>query len=67
MHVPLFFLRQKFAMTTNRYELLAASPDGQPGQTLAVAEQKRMAFKEEVTFYTDDTKRRRCSASRRAR
>ena len=24
MHVPLFFLEQKFAMTTNRYELQSA-------------------------------------------
>jgi hypothetical protein len=55
-HVPLFFLRQKFAMTTNRYELLAAGPDGQVGQSLGFAEQKRMAFKEEVTFFTDQSK-----------
>ena len=38
MHVPLFFLRQKFAMTTNRYELQRREP-GRPGrgQTLGVA------------------------------
>jgi hypothetical protein len=59
MHVPLFFVMQKFAMTTNRYELLAAGPDGQAGQSLGFAEQKRMAFKEEVTFYTDATKTRK--------
>ena len=54
-------------MTTNRYELLSAGADGQVGQTLGFAEQKRMAFKEEVTFYTDETRPRRCSASRLAR
>ena len=54
-HVPLFFLEQKFAMTTNRYQLLSAGPDGQPGHPLGFAEQKRMAFKEEVTFYADQT------------
>jgi hypothetical protein len=59
MHVPLFFVRQKFAMTTNRYELLSAGPDGQVGQLLGFAEQKRMAFKEEVTFYTDQTRSQR--------
>ena len=59
MHVPLFFLRQKFAMTTNRYELQGVGPEGQPGPVLGVAFQKRMAFKEEVTFYADDTKARR--------
>ncbi len=56
VHVPLFFVRQKFAMTTNRYELLSAGADGQAGQTLGFAEQKRMAFKEEVTFYTDQSR-----------
>lgn len=59
MHVPLFYVRQKFAMTTNRYELQAANPDGSVGQTLGLAEQKRLAFKEEVTFYTDQTRTRR--------
>jgi hypothetical protein len=59
MHVPVFLLRQKFAMTTNRYELQSVGPDGQPGEVLGVAFQKRMALKEEVTFYADDTKARR--------
>ena len=59
MHVPVFVLRQKFAMTTNRYELQGLSPEGQPGDVLGVAFQKRMALKEEVTFYADDTKTRR--------
>ncbi len=58
MHLPMFYLRQKFAMTTNRYELLAANPDGSFGQSLGVAQQKRMAFKEEVTFYADESKAR---------
>jgi hypothetical protein len=59
MYVPLFFLRQKFAMTINRYELQAATPDGGVGQTLGVAEQKRFALKEEVTFYSDDSRTRK--------
>ena len=58
-HVPLFFLRQRFAMTTNRYEVVAVGADGQPGQTLALAEQKRLALKEEVTFYADQTRTRK--------
>ncbi len=57
-HLPNFYLKQKFAMTTNRYELLAANPDGSFGASLGVAQQKRMAFKEEVTFYADETKAR---------
>jgi hypothetical protein len=59
VHVPVFVLRQRFAMTTNRYELQAVDPAGQPGAVLGVAFQKRLALKEEVTFYADDTKTQR--------
>ena len=58
MYLPTFFLKQKFAMTTNRYELFAANPDGTFGQLMGFAEQKRLAFKEQVTFYSDQTKTR---------
>jgi hypothetical protein len=43
----------------NRYEILAANPDGSEGQLLAFAEQKRMKLKEEVDFYADESKTRR--------
>ena len=59
MYLPTFFVKQKFAMTTNKYELLAANPDGSLGQLMGVAEQKRMAFKEEVTFYADASRTRK--------
>jgi hypothetical protein len=59
MHVPVFYLRQRFAMTLNRYEIQAVDPTGQVGQTLAMAEQKRFALKEEVTFYADETRARK--------
>ena len=58
MYLPMFYVQQKFAMTTNRYELHAANPDGSFGQLMGLAEQKRMAFKEQVTFYSDETKTR---------
>lgn len=58
MYVPQFFLKQKLTMMVNRYEVLAANPDGTPGQLLALAEQKRMAFKEQVTFFADASKTR---------
>ncbi|NYG56523.1 hypothetical protein [Nocardioides perillae] len=58
MHLPLFTVRQRFAMTTNRYELWATAPDGSPGPLMGLAEQKRLAFKEQVTFFSDDTKAR---------
>jgi hypothetical protein len=58
MYVPRFFVKQKFSVTTNRYELYVANPDGSFGQPMGLAQQKRLAFKEEVTFYTDESKTR---------
>jgi hypothetical protein len=59
MLVPLFFVKQRITVMVNRYEILAANPDGTEGQLLALAEQKRMKLKEEVTFYADEAKTRR--------
>ncbi|KQY63648.1 MULTISPECIES: hypothetical protein [unclassified Nocardioides] len=58
MYVPQFFVKQKITMMVNRYEIIAANPDGTEGQLLALAEQKRMAFKEQVTFFSDAAKTR---------
>ncbi|WP_182526036.1 hypothetical protein [Nocardioides dongkuii] len=58
MYLPTFYVKQKFAMTTNRYQIFAANPDGSFGQLMGFAEQKRLAFKEEVTFFSDETKSR---------
>lgn len=58
MHYPQFFVKQKFTMMVNRYDILAANPDGSIGQLLAFAEQKRFAFKEQVTFFADASKTR---------
>jgi uncharacterized protein YxjI len=41
----------------NRYEIRAVDGSGSPGQLLAMAQQKRMAFKEQVTFYADEQRR----------
>lgn len=43
-------------MMVNQYEVHAAREDGSEGELLAFAQQKRMAFREQVTLYTDDTK-----------
>ena len=59
MVVPLFFIRQRITVMVNRYEVLAANPDGTEGPLMALAEQKRMKLKEEVVFYTDESKTRR--------
>ena len=56
MYVPAFSMKQRVTMMANKYELIATNPDGSDGPLLAFAQQKRMAFKEQVTFYSDDTK-----------
>ncbi|MFC3735780.1 LURP-one-related/scramblase family protein [Paractinoplanes deccanensis] len=49
-------VRQRVRLMVNQYEIHAVSPDGREAGMLAFAQQKRMAFKEQVTLYTDDTK-----------
>lgn len=57
-HLPRFFVKQRITVLVNRYEILASNPDGSEGRLLAIAQQKRMAFKEKVTFFEDDAKTR---------
>jgi uncharacterized protein YxjI len=59
MVVPRFFIRQRITMMINRYEIRAANPDGSEGQLLALAEQRRMKIKEEINFFSDESKTRR--------
>jgi uncharacterized protein YxjI len=56
MVVPRFHVRQKITAMVNRYEVRAVNPDGSEGPLLAFAQQKRFAFKEQVTFYRDETR-----------
>ncbi|MCC5578163.1 hypothetical protein IMZ11_21280 [Microtetraspora sp. AC03309] len=49
-------VRQKITMMVNRYVVHVVHADGSPGEVVAFAEQKRMAFKEQVTLYTDDSR-----------
>ncbi len=58
MVVPKFFIKQRITVMVNRYEIRAANPDGTEGHLLALAEQKRMKLKEEVTFFADEAKSR---------
>ena len=59
MYLPSFIVRQKITMLVNRFEVFATDPStGAQGQLMAFAEQKRFAFKEQVTFYTDASKSR---------
>jgi uncharacterized protein YxjI len=57
--VQRFFVKQRITVMVNRYEIIAANPDGSEGHLLAFAEQKRMKLKEEVEFFTDESKTRR--------
>jgi uncharacterized protein YxjI len=58
MYVPEFVVKQKLTLMVNRYQVFAVGADGASGQLMAFAEQKRMAFKEQVTFFTDETRSR---------
>ncbi|WP_455835607.1 hypothetical protein [Pseudarthrobacter siccitolerans] len=51
-----FTVTQKLTLMVNRYEIRSATGDGQAGHLLAVAQQKRAAFKEQVTFYQDESR-----------
>jgi len=51
-----FLVRQRIRLMVNQYEVHVENPDGSEGGMVAFAQQKRMAFKEQVTLYSDDTK-----------
>jgi uncharacterized protein YxjI len=43
-------------MMVNRYEIRSVDAHGGEGPLIAMAQQKRMAFKEQVTFYADEAR-----------
>ncbi|MFN8074576.1 MAG: hypothetical protein U0Q15_04030 [Kineosporiaceae bacterium] len=51
---PALRVRQRITPMVNRYEIRAINGDGSHGDILAMAQQKRMALKEQVTFYADE-------------
>ena len=55
-HRDRFFVKQRITMMVNRYEIREANADGSEGGIVAIAQQKRMAFKEQVTFYADEAR-----------
>ena len=59
MYVPKFFVKQRITLMVNRYEIRLANPDGTEGALMAFAEQKRMKLKEEINFFTDESRTRR--------
>lgn len=51
-----YLIRQKIQPLVNQYAIYEAGADGQQGQMVGFAQQKRFAFKEKFTIYTDDSK-----------
>ena len=53
---PRLIVEQKITAFANKYAIYVAEADGSKGRLLAFAQQKRLAFKEKVTFYADEQK-----------
>lgn len=51
-----FYVKQRITLMVNQYEVRLVNNDGSMGQMVAFAQQKRMALKEQVTLYRDDSK-----------
>jgi uncharacterized protein YxjI len=51
-----FILRQRIRLVINQYEFSLPEDGDQPGQPFCFVEQKRFKFKEDIRFYTDDSK-----------
>ena len=51
-----FAVTQKITLAVNRYDIRSLDADGKPGALLATAQQKRLAFKEQVTFFADEAR-----------
>lgn len=62
---PRLIVQQKLTPFVNKYRILTSTPTGTPDALVALAQQKRLAFKEKVMFYGDE-KRDRLSFTFRA-
>jgi uncharacterized protein YxjI len=51
-----FLVRQKITPMVNRYVVSVPTADGAEGELVAFVEQKRLAFREEVSFFGDEAK-----------
>jgi hypothetical protein len=52
-----FVLRQRIRPVVNQYEFSLPAADGEsPGTPVCFVEQRRFTFKEDIRFYTDDSK-----------
>lgn len=62
---PRLMIKQKITALVNKYHISAVNPDGTEGEIVGLAQQKRIALKEKVTFYTNE-KREKVSFTFRA-
>jgi uncharacterized protein YxjI len=51
-----FQLRQRIKLVINHYEFFLENADGSAGDPICFVEQKRFKFKEDIRFYTDESK-----------
>jgi uncharacterized protein YxjI len=51
-----FVMRQRIRAVINQYEITLPSENGEPGDPVCFVEQARFKFKEDIRFYSDDTK-----------
>jgi uncharacterized protein YxjI len=52
-----YFIQQRIRLMINQYEVYGLGDDGRsPGEPVCFVEQKRMALKEDLRVFTDDTK-----------
>lgn len=52
-----FLLRQRFRPVVNQYEFTLPGPAGGPGEPVCFVEQARLKLKEDIRFFSDDSKR----------
>lgn len=53
---PKLIVEQKITAFVNKYAVYGANPDGSKAGLIAFVQQKRFAFKEKVSFYSDTSK-----------
>jgi uncharacterized protein YxjI len=53
---PRLFIEQKITAFVNKYKVFGADDAGNHAGLISLAQQKRLAFKEKVTFYIDEQK-----------
>lgn len=53
---PRLKVEQKITAVANKYRVFAVTENGEKSELVAFAQQKRMALKEKIIFYTDESK-----------